>query len=62
MKATPAITDPSNRMTMSRMRQVLERLNVRPWLWFLLLWLGGVAGTALLALPFRLLVAMALEK
>jgi hypothetical protein len=49
-------------MTMSRMRQALERLNVRPWLWFLLLWIAGVAGTALLALPFRLLVAMALEK
>lgn len=27
--------------------------------WFVLLWLGGVAGAMLLALPFRLLVAAA---
>jgi hypothetical protein len=44
------------------MHRPLERLNLRSWLWFLALWLGGVAGTALLALPFRLLVAMALNK
>jgi len=25
--------------------------------WFVLLWLGGVAGAMLLALPFRLLVS-----
>jgi len=49
-------------MTMSRIRQPPERLNVRPWLWFLALWIGGVVGTALLALPFHVLVAMALNK
>ena len=46
---------------MSRLRQRLESTTVRPWHWFIALWLVGIAGTALLVLPFHLLVAMALR-
>lgn len=38
-------------------RQRIARL--RRALWFVLLWLFGVAGTALLVLPFHLLVVSA---
>ena len=31
-------------------------------LWFVLLWLFGVAGTALLTLPFHLLVVAAVQR
>ena len=31
-------------------------------LWFFLLWLFGVAGTALLTLPFHLLVVAAVQR
>lgn len=37
----------------------LGRPFVRGLFWFVVLWLAGVAATALLALPFRLLVGMA---
>ncbi|WP_186307780.1 hypothetical protein [Paraburkholderia sp. BCC1884] len=29
--------------------------------WFVLLWLSGVAGTALLVLPFHVLIALAMR-
>lgn len=29
------------------------------WGWFVVLWCAGVAGTALLALPFKLIIASA---
>ncbi|VVE38386.1 hypothetical protein PPN31114_04022 [Pandoraea pneumonica] len=35
-------------------RQALVR-----WGWFIALWCAGVAGTALLALPFKLIIASA---
>jgi len=35
-------------------RQALVR-----WGWFVALWCAGVAGTALLALPFKLIIASA---
>ncbi|WP_447639606.1 hypothetical protein [Pandoraea norimbergensis] len=35
-------------------RQMLVR-----WGWFVALWCAGVAGTALLALPFKLIIASA---
>jgi hypothetical protein len=35
---------------------------IRSWAWFVLLWLCGFAGTGLLALPFRVLVALAVRK
>jgi hypothetical protein len=38
----------------------LKGLADKGWLWFVFLWLCGVGGTALLVLPFRLLVAMAI--
>jgi hypothetical protein len=44
---------------MSRIQLWLRRLLQRQFVWFLLLWLAGVAGTALLALPFHLLVVAA---
>jgi hypothetical protein len=47
---------------MGRVNNAIERLNVRSWAWFVLLWIAGVVGTAMLALPFRLLVGIALHK
>lgn len=52
---------------MSRMQSWWRRLGKPPArhqarhqvLWFVLLWVAGVLGTALLALPFHLLVAAA---
>ncbi|GAB2470483.1 hypothetical protein GCM10027082_22280 [Comamonas humi] len=40
-------------------QQVWRWLASRPLAWFVLLWLAGVAGMALLALPFHLLVMAA---
>jgi hypothetical protein len=37
----------------------VARLRRSQAFWFVLLWFAGVAGAALLALPFHLLVAMA---
>jgi hypothetical protein len=47
---------------MNAFRKRLRELAGQGWLWFIFLWLGGVAGTALLVLPFRILVAMAMRK
>ncbi|WP_353192382.1 hypothetical protein [Pandoraea pnomenusa] len=35
------------------------RLTMVRWGWFVALWCAGVAGTALLALPFKLIIASA---
>jgi len=44
---------------MSRIQALWRRLAGRQAVWFVLLWVAGVLGTALLALPFHLLVAAA---
>ncbi len=35
------------------------RVRLIGWGWFVALWCAGVAGTALLALPFKLIIASA---
>ncbi|MBO9537738.1 hypothetical protein [Herbaspirillum sp.] len=44
---------------MFRIQLWLRKLAQRQYVWFLLLWLAGVLGMALLALPFHLLVMAA---
>lgn len=44
---------------MPRIRMWLHKLSQHQYVWFLLLWLAGVLGMALLALPFHLLVMAA---
>jgi len=43
----------------SSIRQLRRRLFSNRTFWFVLLWLAGVVGMALLALPFHLLVMAA---
>ena len=51
----PAVRQPHERaVAQSRWQQRLIR-----WGWFVALWCAGVAGTALLALPFKLIIASA---
>jgi len=46
---------------MDRQRSRPAGTGSRHWLWFVLLWLAGVAAAAFLALPFRVLVALAMH-
>ena len=45
---------------MPSLQMFIRHLAGQRWAWFIFLWLCGVAGTALLVLPFRVLVAMAM--
>lgn len=44
---------------MSRIQIWVRRLSQHQSVWFVLLWIAGVVGMALLALPFHLLVMAA---
>ena len=44
---------------MSGVDESLRKARLKRAAWFVLLWLAGIAGTALLVLPFHLLVVSA---